>query len=112
MLEGMDDADVIVTSYPLLRRDLDTYLGRTFHTLILDEAQAIKNASSQTAQAVKQIQAPRRFALTGTPVENSLDELWSIFEAVFPGLFQVIADSGICLLNGSREWSVRLFSAV
>ncbi|MGQ8873652.1 DEAD/DEAH box helicase [Paenibacillus sp. TSA_86.1] len=87
MLAGMDKADVIVTSYPLLRRDLDTYLGRTFHTLILDEAQAIKNASSQTAQAVKQIQAPRRFALTGTPVENSLDELWSIFEAVFPGLF-------------------------
>lgn len=87
MLSGMDDADVIVTSYPLLRRDLDTYLGRTFHTLILDEAQAIKNSSSQTAQAVKQIQAPRRFALTGTPVENSLDELWSIFEAVFPGLF-------------------------
>lgn len=87
MLAGMDDADVIVTSYPLLRRDLDTYLGRTFHTLILDEAQSIKNASSQTAQAVKQIQAPRRFALTGTPVENSLDELWSIFEAIFPGLF-------------------------
>ncbi|WP_342571148.1 DEAD/DEAH box helicase [Paenibacillus sp. FSL R5-0749] len=87
MLSGMDEVDVIVTSYPLLRRDLDTYLGRTFHTLILDEAQAIKNASSQTAQAVKQIQAPRRFALTGTPVENSLDELWSIFEAVFPGLF-------------------------
>jgi SNF2 family DNA or RNA helicase len=87
MLAGMDEADVIVTSYPLLRRDLDTYLGRTFHTLILDEAQAIKNSSSQTAQAVKQIQAPRRFALTGTPVENSLDELWSIFEAVFPGLF-------------------------
>jgi SNF2 family DNA or RNA helicase len=53
----------------------------------LDEAQAIKNSSSQTAQAVKQIQAPRRFALTGTPVENSLDELWSIFEAIFPGLF-------------------------
>ncbi|MBY0206791.1 DEAD/DEAH box helicase [Paenibacillus cucumis (ex Kampfer et al. 2016)] len=87
MLADMDKADVIVTSYPLLRRDLDTYLGRTFHTLILDEAQAVKNASSQTAQAVKQIQAPRRFALTGTPVENSLDELWSIFEAVFPGLF-------------------------
>ncbi|WP_440113346.1 DEAD/DEAH box helicase [Paenibacillus sp. QZ-Y1] len=87
VLAGMDEADVIVTSYPLLRRDLDTYLDRTFHTLILDEAQAIKNASSQTAQAVKQIQAPRRFALTGTPVENSLDELWSIFEAVFPGLF-------------------------
>lgn len=87
MLADMNQADVIVTSYPLLRRDLDMYLGRTFHTLILDEAQAIKNSSSQTAQAVKQIQAPRRFALTGTPVENSLDELWSIFEAIFPGLF-------------------------
>ncbi|WP_128103700.1 DEAD/DEAH box helicase [Paenibacillus sp. DCT19] len=87
MLADMNQADVIVTSYPLLRRDLDMYLGRSFHTLILDEAQAIKNSSSQTAQAVKQIQAPRRFALTGTPVENSLDELWSIFEAVFPGLF-------------------------
>ena len=87
MLADMNQADVIVTSYPLLRRDLDMYLGRTFHTLILDEAQAIKNSSSQTAQAVKQIQAPRRFALTFTPVENSLDELWSIFEAIFPGLF-------------------------
>lgn len=87
MLADMGHADVVITSYPLLRRDLDTYLGRAFHTLILDEAQAIKNASSQTARAVKQIQAPRRFALTGTPVENSLDELWSIFEAIFPGLF-------------------------
>lgn len=83
----MKEADVIVTSYPLLRRDIEIYAEQPFHTLILDEAQAIKNASSQTAQAVSEIKAPRRFALTGTPIENSLDELWSIFNAVFPGLF-------------------------
>ncbi|CAH8719251.1 DEAD/DEAH box helicase [Paenibacillus thiaminolyticus] len=83
----MEEADVIVTSYPLLRRDIEFYAEQPFHTLILDEAQAIKNASSQTAQAVSEINAARRFALTGTPIENSLDELWSIFNAVFPGLF-------------------------
>lgn len=83
----MEGADVIVTSYPLLRRDIEIYAEQPFHTLILDEAQAIKNASSQTAQAVSEINAARRFALTGTPIENSLDELWSIFNAVFPGLF-------------------------
>lgn len=83
----MKEADVVVTSYPLLRRDIEIYAQQPFHTLVLDEAQAIKNASSQTAQAVSGINAPRRFALTGTPIENSLDELWSIFHAVFPGLF-------------------------
>ncbi|UUZ91869.1 hypothetical protein LJK87_41270 [Paenibacillus sp. P25] len=71
----------------LLRRDLELYAGLAFHTLILDEAQAFKNYATQTAQAVKQIQARYRFALTGTPVENKLEELWSIFDVVFPGLF-------------------------
>lgn len=79
--------DVIITSYPLLRRDIGEYAGHSFHTLILDEAQAFKNHATQTAQAVRQLQARYRFALTGTPVENRLEELWSIFEAVFPGLF-------------------------
>ncbi|WP_055108779.1 DEAD/DEAH box helicase [Paenibacillus ihumii] len=79
--------DVIITSYPLLRRDVDLYEGRSFHTLVLDEAQAFKNHTTQTAQAVKSIYAKYRFALTGTPIENSLEELWSIFEAVFPELF-------------------------
>ncbi|GIP34854.1 DEAD/DEAH box helicase [Paenibacillus sp. J2TS4] len=79
--------DVIITSYPLLRRDIGEYAGQSFHTLILDEAQAFKNHATQTAQAVKQLQARYRFALTGTPVENRLEELWSIFDAVFPGLF-------------------------
>lgn len=78
--------DVIITSYPLLRRDIELYTERSVHTLILDEAQAFKNHTTQTAQAVRQIQAKYRFALTGTPVENSLEELWSIFNIVFPEL--------------------------
>ncbi|WNS43492.1 SNF2 helicase associated domain-containing protein [Paenibacillus sp. MMS20-IR301] len=79
--------DVIITSYPLLRRDAEDYAKRSFHTLILDEAQMIKNAATQTAQAAKLLQARYRFALTGTPVENALEDLWSIFGVVFPGLF-------------------------
>ncbi|MCJ8011627.1 DEAD/DEAH box helicase [Paenibacillus sp. KQZ6P-2] len=81
------DADVIITSYPSLRKDIRIYREMAFSTLILDEAQAIKNSSTQTAQAVREITTGRRFALTGTPIENSVDELWSIFDAVFPGLF-------------------------
>lgn len=81
------DADVIITSYPSLRKDIRIYREINFSTLVLDEAQAIKNSSTQTAQAVREISAGRRFALTGTPIENSVDELWSIFDAVFPGLF-------------------------
>ncbi|SEK06999.1 DEAD/DEAH box helicase [Paenibacillus polymyxa] len=79
--------DVIITSYPLLRRDADVYSKPSFHTLILDEAQAFKNHATQTAQAVKDVQARYRFALTGTPIENTLEELWSIFDVVFPELF-------------------------
>ncbi|MED3496958.1 SNF2 helicase associated domain-containing protein [Brevibacillus agri] len=81
------DADVWITSYPLLRRDYTEYAQRTFHTLILDEAQAFKNYATQTAQVVKRIFAKHRFALTGTPIENRLEELWSIFNVVFPQLF-------------------------
>ncbi|MEK3713441.1 DEAD/DEAH box helicase [Paenibacillus sp. FSL R7-0333] len=89
LLEGKaaEEADVIITSYPLLRRDIDLYSGITFHALILDEAQAIKNSASQTAKAVQSIQAARKFALTGTPIENSVDELEAIFSTVFPALF-------------------------
>ncbi|MBE9915602.1 DEAD/DEAH box helicase family protein [Paenibacillus donghaensis] len=81
------DADVIITSYPSLRKDIRIYREMAFSTLFLDEAQAIKNASTQTAQAVRELTAGCRFALTGTPIENSVDELWAIFDAVFPGLF-------------------------
>ncbi|WEK54027.1 MAG: SNF2 helicase associated domain-containing protein [Candidatus Cohnella colombiensis] len=88
VLQDLSNIDVVITSYPLLRRDIDDYVQQAFHTLILDEAQAFKNHTTQTAQAVKEIQARYRFALTGTPVENALEELWSIFDVVFPELFQ------------------------
>ncbi|WP_199616964.1 DEAD/DEAH box helicase [Paenibacillus alkalitolerans] len=87
-MQRLAEADVVITSYPLLLRDVDLYAKQSFHTLILDEAQAFKNHTTQTAQAVKSIQAGYRFALTGTPVENRLEELWSIFDVVFPALFQ------------------------
>lgn len=80
--------DVLITSYPLLRQDLEIYEGKEFDSLILDEAQAIKNHQTKTAKAVKQLKAIKRFALSGTPIENSLDELWSIFDAIQPGFFQ------------------------
>jgi len=79
------DADVVVTSYALLRRDVEEYLDWEFSWCILDEAQYVKNPVSQTARAVKQLSARRRLALTGTPMENSLIELWSIFDFLMPG---------------------------
>jgi superfamily II DNA or RNA helicase len=87
VLNQLSQTDVLITSYPLLRRDIDLYAKQSFHTLILDEAQMFKNYATQTAQVVKEMKARHRFALTGTPVENTLEELWSIFDAVFPELF-------------------------
>ncbi len=79
------DVDVLITSYPLIRRDIDHMTDISFRFAILDEAQYIKNAGSVGAAAVKQLQAQTRFALTGTPMENSTGELWSIFDFVLPG---------------------------
>ncbi|MCQ6560273.1 DEAD/DEAH box helicase [Paenibacillus mendelii] len=92
MLKNTSQVDVIITSYPLLRRDAALYAEQSFHTLILDEAQMFKNHNTQTAQTVKLIQAKYRYALTGTPMENRLEELWSIFDVVFPGLFPGIKE--------------------
>ncbi|PLR75745.1 helicase SNF [Bacillus sp. V3-13] len=86
------DLDVMITSYPLLRRDIKWYENQMFHTVFFDEAQAFKNPVSQTARAVKRIQADNRFGLTGTPLENSLEELWSIYHVVFPQLFQGLTE--------------------
>jgi len=77
--------DLVITSYALLRRDIEQYAAWEFDTVILDEAQHIKNRFSQVAQATKALRASRRFVLTGTPMENSLDELWSIFDFLMPG---------------------------
>lgn len=88
LLRDLEENDVLITSYPLLRMDVELFADASFHTLILDEAQSFKNYATQTAKAVKTLQASHRFALTGTPIENSLEELWSIYDAVFPALFQ------------------------
>lgn len=84
-MEDIAQSDLVITSYPLIRRDIDDYRGLVFRYCILDEAQYIKNPDSLNAKSVKSINAERRFALTGTPVENSLTELWSIFDFILPG---------------------------
>lgn len=85
LLHGPEAPDVLVTSYPLIRRDAALLSEISFRFAILDEAQHIKNASSVGAHAVKQLQADTRIALTGTPMENHAGELWSIFDFILPG---------------------------
>ena len=77
--------DVFITSYDLLKRDIALYTDLTFSSCVLDEAQYIKNARAAAAKTVKLIQADHRYALTGTPIENRLSELWSIFDFLMPG---------------------------
>lgn len=85
LIPKIKDADVVITSYPLIRRDIEEYREFKFNFCILDEAQQIKNPSSINASSVKEIKANGYFALTGTPMENSLTELWSIFDFIMPG---------------------------
>ena len=79
------DSDVWVTSYDLLKRDIDLLADKHFHACILDEGQAVKNQSTKASKAVKQILAKQRFVLTGTPIENRLSELWNLFDFLMPG---------------------------
>ncbi len=85
MIENIGHFDVAVTSYDLLKRDIALYENIRFHYEIIDEAQYIKNHSTAAAKAVKVIHSRVRFALTGTPIENRLSELWSIFDYLMPG---------------------------
>ncbi|SFD65945.1 Superfamily II DNA or RNA helicase, SNF2 family [Lentibacillus persicus] len=86
MIEENSDKDVWITSYATLRQDIEHYQDKSFQTLILDEAQYIKNYATKTSRAIRQLKAGRRFALSGTPIENSINELWAIFQVVLPGL--------------------------
>ena len=84
-LAAVHDVDIVLTSYALLRRDAETMRSATWFGVILDEAQNIKNPSAQQSQAVRQLHSEFRLALTGTPVENRLSDLWSIFHFLNPG---------------------------
>jgi superfamily II DNA or RNA helicase len=86
MITGLGAYDVLVCSYGLLHQAAEELAGRPWQMVVLDEAQAIKNAETKRAQAVQTLQAGFRLALTGTPVENYLDELWSLFNFVNPGV--------------------------
>lgn len=77
--------DLVITSYPLLQKDIAVYSEMEFEYCIIDEAQYIKNASTRTAKCVKAVKSKYRLALTGTPVENSVMDLWSVFDFVMPG---------------------------
>ncbi len=83
--EALKGVDVVLTSYSLIRRDVKELEGLEYRLVVLDEAQNIKNADSATAQAVKVLKADSRLALTGTPLENRLSELWSQFDFLMPG---------------------------
>lgn len=85
LLTHYADYDVLITSYDMLKRDIASYDNLHFHYQIIDEAQYIKNHRTQAARSVCNIHSVTRFALTGTPIENRLSELWSIFEYLMPG---------------------------
>ena len=86
-IKNIGKYDLIITSYDLLKRDIEFYkeIKYAFRFAITDEAQYLKNSNTQNAKAVKEIVADTRYALTGTPIENSLAELWSIFDYIMPG---------------------------
>jgi len=88
----MAESDLVVTSYALIRRDAEHYRALEFDTVVLDEAQHIKNRQTQNAQAVKAVRCRHRLVLTGTPLENSVLDLWSIFDFLMPGYLGTAQD--------------------
>ncbi len=98
-----NDYDLVLTTYGTLRRDAAHFAQAEFDYVILDEAQAVKNASSQTAKCVRLLRARHRLALSGTPVENHLGELWSLFEFLNPGLLGKESAFRLIRGNGSAD---------
>jgi SNF2 family DNA or RNA helicase len=84
--DAIADYDLVLTTYPLLTRDQDALLQHPYYFLILDEAQVIKNPNTRASRLVRQLEARYRLCLTGTPLENHLGELWSLFDFLLPGL--------------------------
>lgn len=86
LFDQIDGTDIVITTYPCLTRDLDDMAEREFYLLVLDEAHTIKNSSSQAHKAVKKLNCEHPLCITGTPVENHLEELWALFDFTMPGL--------------------------
>ncbi len=115
-LPEADAVDLVVTSYALLRRDADLLASRAWSTVVLDEAQHVKNPASATAQAALQLKGAFRLVLTGTPVENRPLDLWSLFEFLLPGLLgpqeefrrRYAAPVGPTLEDSQRKLSIRV----
>ncbi len=109
LMTQIHGCDIAVTSYDYLRRDIDSLEKFQFETVILDEAQYIKNQKTKNAQCVKRLKSKHRFALTGTPIENSLAELWSIFDFLMPDYlynyhyFQTHYEKGIVRENDEEK---------
>ena len=101
--DKIPEYDVVITSYALLRRDIKKLKDINFRYVILDESQNIKNATSQTAQAVKQLTSQHKLALSGTPIENKLEELWSVFDFLMPGFLFSMADFNSRYVNPIME---------
>ena len=103
LFKEIPNYDVIITSYALVRRDIEKLQKYNFRYIILDESQNIKNALSQTAQAVKKINAEHKLALSGTPIENKLEELWSVFDFLMPGFLMSISEFNFRYVNPIME---------
>ncbi len=86
LIESAGENDLVIVSYQLVQRDAKKFASRSWNTLVLDEAQFIKNAQTKTSQAIRQIDAQWRIGLSGTPLENHLGELWSLFRTISPGM--------------------------
>ncbi|MEO1236801.1 MAG: DEAD/DEAH box helicase, partial [Planctomycetota bacterium] len=110
-LPRFGEYDLIVTSFGLMRRDIDQLKELKFDYAVLDEAQAIKNPASQSAKAARLLQANHRLALTGTPVENHLGDLWSIFEFLNPGMLGANARFGELVRGSTRQSAVDKLTA-
>ena len=112
-IEEITDYNLVITSYDLLKRDIEEYKKKnySFKYIIADEAQYIKNNNTQNAKAIKEIIADTRFALTGTPIENALSELWSIFDFIMPGYlysykkFKELYE--VPIIKENNEWALQ-----
>jgi hypothetical protein len=105
------DADMVITTYATAVRDIDALIAMTWQTLVLDEAQAIKNPASDTSQQLRRLRASTRLALTGTPIENGLGDLWAVLDFTNPGLVGS-RPSFLAQMSGDGEAALRALNGL